>query len=82
MTIQTKYNIGDRLWFHTGQGPKQVTVGGLESSVMDVKGSVTVSTQCWVREDKMSGNSPTLVPEDNLFRTRAELPKLKSSNAH
>lgn len=64
MTIETKYNIGDEVWFHTSSGP---ICGTIESFTMTKYGIIcNLSSEELVEIDW---------PLDKLFPTKEELLK-------
>ena len=65
MTIETKYNIGDKVWFHTSRGP---ICGTIESITVTKYGLIAELSSEELVED-------INWPLDKLFPTKEELLK-------
>ena len=69
MTIETKYNIGDEVWFIWENRAQRALIKGIKHITADPEISVTYEL------DKMWYDAPLLFREFALFPTKEELLK-------
>lgn len=80
MTIVTKYNIGDEVWFMQGNRPHLATIRGYNISYGEgeyygelLTGKAKCSINYFVKSDRSS--TKDLIGEGNIFPTKEELLK-------
>jgi hypothetical protein len=67
MTIETKYNIGDEVWFYRGAAPTKGEIGSVEAT--------RTNTHLLIRYDIITPIALYFIAECDLFPTKEELIK-------
>lgn len=67
MTIETKYNIGDEVWFYRGTAPTKGEVGSIDVTM--------TKDHILIRHDIITSIALYFLPEKDLYPTKEELLK-------
>lgn len=67
MKIETKYNIGDEVWFYRGTAPTKGKIGSIDV--------IMTENHLLIRHDIITSIALYFLPEKDIFPTKEELLK-------